>query len=116
MSDLVENQNVGFLMTWLISMQSTCADQVDSFLRLLISVQRLRDNSIVSGGKWPKVEIIHAFRLVLFTCKNEEGSVKNNLVRVATIFLPLKAYMDFSRRSRAGNSVHDRIWLKFKLI
>ena len=36
---------------------------------------------------------------------------------VATTFLPLQVYGDFSRPSRAANSaVRNRIWLKFELI
>ena len=48
-------------------------------------------NSIVSGGISPKFEIIQAFNHVLLTCKNE-------VAKVATTFLPLKVYGDFSRR------------------
>ena len=41
---------------------------------------------------------------VLDTCKNEEDQIKNEGGRLFTRFLPLLAYGDFSRRSRAANS------------
>ena len=54
---------------------------------------------------------------VLVTCKNEEDPIKNEVARVATTFLPIKVYGDFSRRSRAGNSaVRGRIGPNFELI
>ena len=54
---------------------------------------------------------------VLLTCKNEDGPIKNEGARVATTFLPLYVYGDFSRLSRAGNSaIRDRILPYFKLI
>ena len=54
---------------------------------------------------------------VLVTCKNKEDPNKYEGARVFTRFLPLKAYWDFSRRSRAAHSaVHGRIWLNFKLV
>ena len=45
------------------------------------------------------------------------ASMKKIQSRVATTFLQLLVLGDFSRRSMAANSaVHDRSWLKFKLI
>ena len=43
--------------------------------------------------------------VVLVTCKKNEDPAKYESIRVLTIFLPLKVYGDFSRRSRAANSV-----------
>ena len=47
------------------------------------------DNSAVSGRNWPKFKLIQAFMHVLYTCKNEEDPVKNEVARVATRFLPI---------------------------
>ena len=54
------------------------------------------DNSGVSGGIWPKFEIIQAFMHALVTCKNENvtcknenDSIKNEGARVVTTFFPL---------------------------
>ena len=47
------------------------------------------DNSVVSGGIWPKFELIQAFMHVLVTCKNKEDIIKTEVDRVATTFLPL---------------------------
>ena len=41
---------------------------------------------------------------VLVTCKNEEDPIKNELARVATTFLPLQVYWNFSIRQRESNS------------
>ena len=38
------------------------------------------------------------------TYKNEEDQIKNEGARVATTFLPLQVYGDYSRRSIAANS------------
>ena len=75
------------------------------------------DNSGVGGGIWPKFELIQAFMHVLVTCKNEDDRFKNEVARVFTRFLPLQVYGDFSRRSRAANSVVlGPIWPNFKLV
>ena len=51
------------------------------------------------------------------TCKNEEYPIKNEVARVATTFLSLYVYGDFSRRFRSSNSaVGGRIWQNFELI
>ena len=47
------------------------------------------DNSVVSGRNWPKFKLIQAFMHVLYTRKNEEDPVKNEVARVATRFLTL---------------------------
>ena len=50
------------------------------------------------------------------SCKNEEDPNNNEGARVFTIFLLLKVYGEFVRRSRAANSaVHGPIKLIFKL-
>ena len=41
---------------------------------------------------------------VLVTYKNDEDPSKNERARVLTTFIPLEAYGDFSRHSRAANS------------
>ena len=46
-------------------------------------------NSEVSGRILPKFELIHAFIVVLVTCKNEEDPIKNEGARVLTRFSPL---------------------------
>ena len=43
----------------------------------------------VSGGIWPKFELIQAFMHVLLTCKNKVDQIKNEGARVFTRFLPL---------------------------
>ena len=54
---------------------------------------------------------------VLDTCKNEENPIKTGGTRLAPTYLPLKLYMDFSRRPRAANStVRGPIWPNFELI
>ena len=45
--------------------------------------------SEVSGGILLKFELIQAFIVVLVTCKNEEGPIKNEGARVLTRFSPL---------------------------
>ena len=40
---------------------------------------------------WPKFELIQAFMVVLLTCKNEEGPIKNESARVVTTL-----YINFS--------------------
>ena len=54
-------------------------------------------NSIVSGGIWPKLELIQSFMHVFFTCtcKNEGGSIKNEGTRVATTYFPLLVCRSF---------------------
>ena len=53
---------------------------------------------------------------VLVICKNEEDPIKNEFARVATLFLPLKVYGNFSIRSRAANSAAlGPIWQKFDI-
>ena len=47
------------------------------------------DKSRVSGGIWPKFELIQAFMHVLVSCKNEEDSIKNEEARVVTTLFPL---------------------------
>ena len=64
----------------------------------------MADYSEVSGGIRQKFEVIQVFMHVLVTCKNEEDPVKNELERVATSFLPLYVYGNFSIRPRAANS------------
>ena len=46
-------------------------------------------NFEVSGGIPPKLELIQAFIVVLFTCKNEEDPINNEGVIVLTRFSPL---------------------------
>ena len=43
----------------------------------------------VSSGILPKFELIQAFIVILFTCKNEEDPIKNEGARVLTRFSPL---------------------------
>ena len=51
----------------------------------------------------------------LIPSKNEDP-VKNTVARVATRFLPLYVYGDFSKCSKAANSTEqDPIWPNFKL-
>ena len=53
---------------------------------------------------------------VLITCNNGEISIKNEGARVATTYLPLFVYGDFSKRPRAAYSaVGCTIWPKFEL-
>ena len=59
---------------------------------------------IFSGGILQKFKLIQGFMDVLVNCKNEEDPMKNEFVGVATTFLPLKVYGNFSIRSRAANS------------
>ena len=73
------------------------------------------ENSGVSGGIWPKFELIQAFMHVLVTCKNDD-SIKNEGARVVATFSHNKSG-DFSRRSRAVNSaVLGLIWPNFDLV
>ena len=53
-------------------------------------------NSKVSGGILPKFELIQAFIVVLFTCKNEEDPIKNEGARVLTRFPHYKSMGIFS--------------------
>ena len=70
-------------------------------------------NFAVSGGIWPKFELFQAFMVVLVTCKNDEGPIKNEGAGVLTSFLLLY----FFRCSRAANSaVSGRIQPHFELI
>ena len=48
------------------------------------------DNPIVSGGIWPKLELIHAFNHVILTCKNEEDPIKMKLLEWPNISLKYK--------------------------
>ena len=69
-------------------------------------------NFEVSGGILPKFELIQAFIVVPFTCKNEEDPIKNEGARVLT-----RLYVLFFRHSRAANSdVSGGILPKFELI
>ena len=53
---------------------------------------------------------------VLVTYKNEEDHIKNE-VGVATTFLLLSVFGDYSRRSSAANStIPSESWAKFKLL
>ena len=84
-------------------------------------------NSEVSDGILPKFELIQAFIVVLFTCKNEEDSIKFLPARMK-IQSKMKALEwsqhfshykpgDFFRRSRAANSaVLGPIWPNFELV
>ena len=45
-------------------------------------------NSVVGGGIWLQLEVIHAFMCVPFICKNKDDAVKNEESRVTTTFLP----------------------------
>ena len=47
------------------------------------------NNSEVSGGILPKIELIQAFIVVLVTGKNEEDPIKTKRARVLTRFSPL---------------------------
>ena len=47
------------------------------------------DNSGVSGGIWPKFQLIQSLMNVPLTCKNEVDQIKNEGARVFTRFLPL---------------------------
>ena len=49
----------------------------------------ISDEKGVSGGIWPKFELIQAFMHVLTTCKNEDDRIKNEEARVFTRLLPL---------------------------
>ena len=54
---------------------------------------------------------------VLLSCKNEEDPIKTEGARVLTTCSLLQVYGDFSRCSRAANSlVLDPIWPNFKLV
>ena len=54
---------------------------------------------------------------VLDICKNEEDTIKNEVPRVATTFLPLIMSMAIFPSSRADDStVHDQIRPNFQLI
>ena len=52
-------------------------------------------NSEVSGGILSKFELIQAFIIVLVTCKNEEGPIKNVGARVLTRFPHYKSMGKF---------------------
>ena len=93
------------------------------FIGLLV-FKILSKNSILtlikgrnSIANLPKFELIQAFVHVLVTCKNEEDLIENEGARFFTTFLPLYVYGDFSRRSRAANSVvNGPIWSNFELV
>ena len=73
-------------------------------------------NSVVRGRIWPIFELICTLMVVLITCKIEEDPIKNEGARVLTTFL-LLVYGDFSRCSRAGNSVVlGSIWPNLELV
>ena len=55
-------------------------------------------------GILTKFKLIQALIVVLIVCKNEEDPFKIESTRVVATFFPLEVYMDFSKRSRAGNS------------
>ena len=40
------------------------------------------DNSIVSDEVWPTFKLIHTFKYVLVTNKNEEDQMKNECARI----------------------------------
>ena len=70
-----------------------------------------------SGRIWPNFELIQALIHVLITCEYEKNPNKNSGENVMTLFSPLYFYGDFSRRSRAANSVvGGRIQPNFELI
>ena len=46
-------------------------------------------NSPVNGAIWPKFELIQALMVVLVTWKNEEDTIKDEVAKVLTTFLPL---------------------------
>ena len=58
----------------------------------------------VSGGIWPKFELIQAFMHVLVTCKNEDDRLKNEGARVFTIITlwELSVAMDTRVPIRSG--------------
>ena len=51
--------------------------------------------SVVGGGILLKFNLIHAFMLVLITCKNEDDPIKNEGFRVLTRFSPIFVYAIF---------------------
>ena len=54
---------------------------------------------------------------VIVTEKNEEDQIKNEGARVATAFIPLQVYVDYSRRSMAANfTVQSESWATIELI
>ena len=61
-------------------------------------------NSVVGDGILTKFKLIQAFTVVLVTCKNEEGSSKNEGSGVVTTFLPLLFNGNFLKHSGAANS------------
>ena len=64
-----------------------------------------------------KFKLIQALIIVLIVFKNKEDRFKIESTREGTTFLQLYIYGDFSKRSRAGNSlVPGRILLKFEPI
>ena len=46
-------------------------------------------NSVVGGGMWPKFKLIQDLIFVLVACKNEKDPLKNEGVRLVSLFLPL---------------------------
>ena len=64
-------------------------------------------NSGVSDGIWPKFKLIHTFKYVLVTYKDEENQMKNEGARVATTL-----YSNILAAQGAGGWV----WRKIKLI
>ena len=70
---------------------------------LLFFRRSMADNSVESGGIWPKFKLIQAFTHALDTCKNEKDLMKNEVTRVATTFSHYKSMVIFFRRPRAGN-------------
>ena len=48
---------------------------LNNFIHQFFRCSRV-DNSGVSGGIWPKFDLIQAFMHVLVTCKNEDDSIK----------------------------------------
>ena len=84
---------------------------------IIVLVTCKNEEDPIKNGILPKFDLIQTFMHVLDTCNNEEDRFKDEGARLATIFLPLKVYEDFSRRSRAANSaVRDWIWPNFEFI
>ena len=65
--------------------------KIQSKMKALVIIRVFRrsraDNSVVSGGNWPKFELIQAFKHVIVTCMKDP--IKIEVARVATTFLPL---------------------------
>ena len=69
------------------------------------------------GWIWPNFKLIQALMYVIVTYKYEKDLIKNSREKEETPFSPLKAYVDFFRRSRAANSSDGGPHrLKFELV